>query len=259
MRVRKCTCGDPGGRVTVPSMLSFVVLLAAASPAPPPSGGALRVVALPLRDDGAGPGITNAATSLTAVALSKVQGFNVLSGDDVRAAADVDAQKQLVGCDEAGCLAEIAEALGADRIVHGNVARLGDTIVVTLSLFDAKKGVALGRGTVQARDEADLPADLDAAVQRLVGGGGATVRSSAAGAVDWLLVGGLAGAGVGVLIAGAGAGLSWADRGTLTDPATSGDAKASAQASRPTWGVVAVAGAVVTVAGLAAAAVSFVE
>jgi TolB-like protein len=234
-------------------MLHALLLLIAVQAEP------VRVVALPLRDDGAGPELTNAATSLTAVALSKVPGWSVLSGDDVKASADVEAQKQLLGCDEAGCLAEIAQALGADRIVHGNVARLGQSVVVTLSLFDAKNGASLGRESVQARDEATLPHELEAAVQRLSATDGrAASGSSAEGGVDWLLVGGLAGVGVGAVAAGAGTLLNFGARDVLASATSSGADKTDAAGARPLWGALAVGGAVVALAGVAVAGASFV-
>lgn len=220
----------------------------------------LRVVALPLRDDGAGPELTNTATSLTAVALSRVAGFDVLSGDDVKAAADVEAQRQMLGCDESGCLAEIAEALGADRLVHGSVARLGGTVVVTLSFFDARSSVALGREVVQAGDDSALPAEIERAVARLTGAtrGSSSSSSSSSSTGTWLLVGGAAGTLAGGVLAATGSLLSLEARGVLGNQTSSGADKSDALAARPLWSGLAVGGLALAVVGLGVAGAGLV-
>lgn len=54
--------------------------------------------------------------------MRKLDGVSVVGIDEVRALLAHQANAQLVGCDEATCLSEIADALGADVIV---TARLG--------------------------------------------------------------------------------------------------------------------------------------
>ena len=46
-------------------------------------------------------------------------------------------------------LAEVAQALGADVLVHGSVGRYGALYAVNLSLFDAKAGGAVGGGFLE--------------------------------------------------------------------------------------------------------------
>ncbi len=61
---------------------------------------------------------------------------NVISGRDVAAMLGFEAQKQMVGCTDAACLAEIGGALGVDRILAGHVGNLSGTFVVTLKLIN---------------------------------------------------------------------------------------------------------------------------
>src|SRR5207253_3240205 len=65
-------------------------------------------------------------TDATVAELRKLQGVSVVGMDEVRAALDMEAQKQLVGCSSESCVAEIAEALGVDGVVIGQLAQVGD-------------------------------------------------------------------------------------------------------------------------------------
>jgi hypothetical protein len=74
----------------------------------------------------------------------------------------------MLGCSEAGCMAEIGGALGADRVVHGSLGLVGESLVVNLSALDPKRGQAAASVSERlrgARDEAfldALPAIADA-------------------------------------------------------------------------------------------------
>lgn len=78
--------------------------------------------------------------TLTGVLTSEVRNLapaaEVVSSEDVRTLLGVEAQKQLLGCDEDSCLTEIAGSLGADRIVAGSVGQVGDAYALTLRLLD---------------------------------------------------------------------------------------------------------------------------
>ena len=56
-----------------------------------------------------------------------MRGYEILSTDDVRAALDQEATKQLMGCDDNSCLAELAAAL--DAAVDGCLAGRFDAMV----------------------------------------------------------------------------------------------------------------------------------
>ncbi len=102
--------------------------------------------------------------------LSRVPGLEVLSGDDVRNLVQLEASKQVVGCDVDGsCLAEIADALGANLVVFGDVGKLGALLVVNLSLFDASKTASVARTRLDVKDLAEVPTTLPDAVLALVG------------------------------------------------------------------------------------------
>lgn len=107
-------------------------------------------------------------TSLVTAAASRDARFDVLSSADVRKAIDTEAQKSIAGCDEDACLAELAEAMGARSVLHGSIGVLGDSTILSLSLFDTGAGVATGRAVVRASSVGAVGDRVDDAVGELL-------------------------------------------------------------------------------------------
>lgn len=139
-----------------------------------PSGASrtLTVVLLPLAPVG---DVDKATVTLFGEALAgelrRRPGVSVLADSDVAALLGAEKRRQVVaGCSDAGCLAELGGALGADRVVHGTVGRVGGSLLVNLASLDARR--ARGVASVSERlkgggDEAFLDA-LPAMVDRLL-------------------------------------------------------------------------------------------
>jgi hypothetical protein len=105
------------------------------------------------------------------------QGFDVLTNADVAAVLGVEKQKQLMGCSESNCLTELGGAIGADYIVRGNLASVGDRVALTMTLIDSRGAVVnevrsskIGKGSGQVLD----------AIEKLVPGLVAPVTSKLA-------------------------------------------------------------------------------
>lgn len=113
---------------------------------------------------------TEARRSITALVTTKLsrRGLDVVSGEDLRRMAALEAEKQEAGCVDESCLAELAGALDARLVVSGFVGRLGDLYVVNLSLFDAKAARAHGRATVEASTIEAIATKLDPAIDEMV-------------------------------------------------------------------------------------------
>jgi TolB-like protein len=138
-----------------------------------PSGAArtLTVVVLPLKALGE---VTKEAAAMYTEALAgelrRRHGTSVLADSDISALLGVEKRKQvLTGCSDAGCLAEVGGALGADRVIHGTVGRLGGSLLVNIASLDARKArsAASVSERLKAADEAFLDA-LPAMVDRLL-------------------------------------------------------------------------------------------
>jgi hypothetical protein len=144
----------------------------------------LTVVLLPLAPIG---DVDRAAVALFGEALAgelrRRAGVSVLADSDVAALLGVEKRKQMLqGCSDTGCLAELGGALGADRVVHGTVGRVGASLLVNLSSLDAKRArsaASVSERLKGAGDEAFLDA-LPAMVDRLLAEPAAPARGPAA-------------------------------------------------------------------------------
>jgi len=125
------------------------------------SGRAVKVAVLPLSALG---GVAKETAQLLGDALAgelrKRPGVSVLTQGDISALLGVEKTRQMLGCTESGCMAEIGGALGADRIVHGSIGKVGGTLVVNLSALDARRSTATASVSERLHD-ADEEAFLD--------------------------------------------------------------------------------------------------
>lgn len=138
------------------------VRLACARARPAEAARRLKVAVLRLEARG---GVDDRVVELFGDALAgelrKRPGLTVIADADVAAMLGVERRKQMLGCTDAGCLAEIGGALGVDRIVHGSVGRVGGSLVVNLASVDARRGTpvaSVSERLQSASDEAFLDA-----------------------------------------------------------------------------------------------------
>ena len=149
-------------------LLPLMLSLALAAPVAAQEGGRVKVLVLDVETKDLRPGEVETLTSLITAHLARYPQLDVLSGADIKRLVDLEAQKQSAGCDEGSCLSEIAGAIGAQLVFFGQAGKLGGTIVVTLNVFDAQKGQAVGRQPIEARDLGQLPALVGPAIDSMV-------------------------------------------------------------------------------------------
>lgn len=133
-----------------------------ARPASARAGRVTKIVVLPLAALG---GVTEERARLLGDALAgelrRRPGVSVLTQADVSALLGVEKTRQMLGCSESGCMAEIGGALGADRVVHGSLGRVGASLMVNLSALEPRRGAAVASVSERLRggdDEAFLDA-----------------------------------------------------------------------------------------------------
>jgi hypothetical protein len=91
----------------------------------------------------------DALGQIVAEEAGRVHGYQLLSAAEVRAVVDQEANKQLAGCDETSCLAELAEALDAELVVSGRISETPDgASLVSLTLVNARAIVVVNRVNV---------------------------------------------------------------------------------------------------------------
>lgn len=160
----------PQGQQAVPAAAQ-VPRAAPQAAAAPADGKArkLRIAVLDVQLTGAGDRKTVEGLSpLLASEVARRPGLAVVAGSDLRALVGFERQKQLLGCTEGSCLTEIAGALGVGYLVASECSKVGNTWLLSLSLLDAGKAVALKRLTRRAYSDDGLVDEAVRAVDELL-------------------------------------------------------------------------------------------
>lgn len=119
-------------------------------------------LAAPTADDGV------VLTGLVATAAAEVEGVDVLTRADLRAALAVESDKQALGCADESCLAEIAAALDARAVLFGTLGALDDELVLQLNLFDSQQANSAGRAVARAPSTRELATVAEEKARALV-------------------------------------------------------------------------------------------
>src|SRR5207244_8198904 len=98
---------------------------------------------------------------LTERVKSGDQKFKVYSQADLERVVTAERQKQLIGCSDESCLAELSDALGARYIVTGRLDRFGNRYVLVGGLYDSATSAAPAQSRREVTDPERLPAALD--------------------------------------------------------------------------------------------------
>lgn len=217
-------------------------------------------------------------TETLAGEVGLVSGCSVVSQADIVAMLAYEKQKAICSDDSDSCLAEIGQALGAERVIAGTVSKLGAEYLVSARLMNVKQGAVEQRAEEPAGVKPELlRTAAKNAARRLFGAPlliveeqpttarpsseRGTVRSSSSSssssssdALFWI---GGATAGAGVAAAVVGAGITFVAENRLQDPR---DLDKDSAVSGGRVGVsVAAVGAVVTLIGGICIGVSLLE
>lgn len=98
-----------------------------------------KVAVLPVQLDASTEGrVPRLIDDYLLAAVQNSSGLEVIGQDDLNALIGFEKQKDLLGCDDASCLANIGGALGVDLLVAVKVALLGSDWVVTAKLINLR-------------------------------------------------------------------------------------------------------------------------
>ena len=123
-------------------LAAAVVLAAAPTPtAPPPKASPPSKLAVLQVVNGEGvPTSTAAAITEAVVAeVRKQSRAEVITQREIASILSLEKQKAMMGCETDACMAELGGALGADRLVAGDMAKLGESFLLHLRVVDVKK------------------------------------------------------------------------------------------------------------------------
>lgn len=81
----------------------------------------------------------SALTEALAAEVRRRSGAEVITKREIEAVLSLEAQKQMLGCQTDACFAELGGALGVERLVAGDLARLGESWLVHLKVVETGK------------------------------------------------------------------------------------------------------------------------
>lgn len=148
--------------------------LAAALPVCAAAQGKPKLAVLDFSANGASKELASAAGGVAANELDRLGTFRVVTADAIRNMLAFEKQRQMLGCADAGCMAEIGGALGVDWLVSGKVTKLAasagvpETLSVDLTLTNVRKAQREGSVIETARTETELVTKTGKAAQKLV-------------------------------------------------------------------------------------------
>ena len=158
-------------------MLAGLAALALALSASP------RVAVMPVASGEGVPGRTaEAVTDAVAAQVRRYGGVEVITQKEILAVLSLEQQKQMLGCQTDSCMAELGGALGVDRMVSGDLAKLGESWLFHLKLTDVVKVKVIAQSDRRLRRGSidDVLDVLPAMVVELFPRGAATSRQAGA-------------------------------------------------------------------------------
>lgn len=127
-----------------------------------------RAVLQDLRAKGVQTHEAEAMSTVVCHELAAEKRFSVLCGDDLRALLKWNAMAaSLETCNDDSCFNAAGKAAKARYVVAGEVAKIGQTFHLSLTLFDVKKGEPEARSSVKASSLEDLEEQVKEAVSGL--------------------------------------------------------------------------------------------
>ncbi len=147
----------------------------------------------------------------------KFEGLQVVTSKEVALLLGFERQKQLLGCgdDSSSCMAELANALGVDGVLMGDLAKVGSKTQINLKIISARDGKTLAAFSDRAEGDEAVVDTLTRSARVLAQGvGGALHRElrrvdgGAASRPAWWapVLGGAVALGAGAVLFGLGAG-----------------------------------------------------
>lgn len=191
-----------------PLALLFAAATAGAEEPAPASAIVIKatVLVLDLEAVGASKDDAHFVTAEIAKTLADAGTVEVLTATDLRRLAALESDKQAAGCEQTSCLAELANAMGAQYVVFGSLGRIDRDFVLEMSLFEAANAKNVGRRDARAASLTALHALVPREVHALAGTLlPAYVEPAPDGGGLLIFVGVVAGVGAAIALIGGGA------------------------------------------------------
>ncbi len=128
------------------TLVTLCLTLLAAAPAEP-----IRVAVPELKLSGIDPKLADFYTSHLAQQLT-FQGVQTVPATEIAALLGFERQRQLVGCSDDSCKAELSQSLGVDGLLVGSITKLERSYQLDVKVLAPKGGRALASASASSED-----------------------------------------------------------------------------------------------------------
>lgn len=129
---------------------------------------------LDFQPNGASEQLASAASGVAANEVGRLGLFKVITSEAIRNLLAIERQKQLMGCTEKDCMAELSGALGIEYALSGKVSRIEGkggmptTFTLELTLLNVLKSRTEGTDVQTAQSEAELMGKVGRGVAKVL-------------------------------------------------------------------------------------------
>lgn len=165
---------------TTRALVLVMLLVAGAWPRPvrAEDPAARTIAVLDIQGTGVDPALLPTLSEILTVEVDMLGMYRVIGGRDIQAMLGFEQQKEVLGCTDATCLAEIGGALGVERILASHIGKVGDTFVVNIKLINIRIATTEARVYETVNGKQDLLiATVRTSVQKLLGPGSKAATS----------------------------------------------------------------------------------
>lgn len=118
------------------SHLAFVAALLGANATQPQAERPMLLVLDLAAERGIDDSLVRLLNELLLTEFGRAGRYRVIGGSDIQGMLEVEQQKQLLGCEDSQCLAQIGGALGADFLATSNIGRIGDYFLLNVKILN---------------------------------------------------------------------------------------------------------------------------
>ncbi|MBI5512090.1 MAG: PEGA domain-containing protein [Deltaproteobacteria bacterium] len=118
--------------------------------------GLPRIAVMPLKPQRVNADIVKIMDTLVVTHVGATKRYEVIGADEISAMLEMEGMKDKLGCSDVACASEIGGALNARYTIAGSVGKLGDNILINLTLFDNRAMTAVERASITVPNDENL-------------------------------------------------------------------------------------------------------
>jgi TolB-like protein len=117
---------------------------------------ASQIAVMPLTPKQIAPETVSILDELLLAAVNKQTRYEVIGISDIEAMLGLEKIKDVLGCGDVSCAAEIGGSLGIEQLLAGSVSQLGEMVIINLKLINTLEQKVNGRGQAEVKADESL-------------------------------------------------------------------------------------------------------